>query len=175
MAQPVALAPLDGRALRALLETRYQRLRRGRAFTPPVPLDVAEALYARFHGDLRSFLQLLSRAAERALPGDGRTPMDEDLILGAVAGLYRERLVQQLGEDLFGYLEATLRAVAPSREFRAADVAKAAGVSRARATQVVDKLLERRVVRRGRTEQASKYLVPGGEVQVALDAVLRRA
>lgn len=175
MAQPVALAPLDGPALRALLETRYQRLRRGRAFTPPVPLDVAEALYVRFHGDLRSFLQLLSRAAERALPGDGRTPMDEGLILGAVAGLYRERLVQRLGEDLFGYLEATLRAVAPSREFRAADVAKAAGVSRARATQVVDKLLERRVVRRGRTEQASKYLVPGGEVQVALDAALRRA
>lgn len=173
MAQPVALAPLDAGALRALLDTRYRRLRRGRAFTPPVPLDVAEALYARFHGDLRSFLQLLSRAAERALPGDGRTPMDEDLILGAAGALYRERLVQRLGEDLFGYLEATLRSVAPAVEFRAADLAKAAGVSRARATQVVDKLLERRVVRRGRTEQASKYLVPSGEARVALDAALR--
>jgi hypothetical protein len=53
-------------ALRALLDTRYRQLRRGRAFTPPVPLDVAEALYRRFHGDLRSFLQLLSRAAESA-------------------------------------------------------------------------------------------------------------
>lgn len=175
MTQPVVLAPLDAGGLRALLETRYRQLRRGRAFTPPVPLEVAAALYARFHGDLRSFLQLLSRAAERALPGDGRTPMDEGMILGAVEGLYRERLTQRLGEDLFGYLEATLRTVAPAVEFRAADLAKAAGVSRARATQVVDRLLERRVVRRGRTEQASKYLVPSGDAQVALDAVLRGA
>lgn len=29
------------------------------------------------------------------------------------------------------------------------------------------------MVRRGRTAQASKYLVPSGDVQVALDAVLR--
>lgn len=173
MAQPVALGPLDVGALRALLDTRYRKLRRGRAFTPPVPLDVAGALYGRFHGDLRSFLQLLSRAAERGLPGDGRTPMDEAMILGAVGVLYRERLVQRLGEELFGALEATLREVAPSREFRAADLAKAAGVSRARATQLVDRLLERRVVRRGRVEQASKYLVPSGDAQVALDAALR--
>lgn len=173
LAQPVTLAPLDAGALRVLLETRYRQLRRGRAFTAPVPPDVAAALYGRFHGDLRSFLQLLSRAAERALPGDGRTPMAEDTILGAVAAPYRERLVQRLGEELFGTLAATLRAVAPAVEFRAADLAKAAGVSRARATQVVDKLLERRVVRRGRSEQASKYLVPSGDVQVALDAALR--
>lgn len=174
LAQPAVLAPLPPDALRALLDTRYRKLRRGRAFTPPVPLDVAAALYGRFRGDLRSFLQLLSRAAERALPGAGKTPMDEGMILGAVGALYRERLVQRLGEDLFGALEATLRAVAPSVEFRAADLAKAAGVSRARATQVVERLLERRVVRRGRTEQASKYLVPSGDVQVALDAALRR-
>jgi len=99
--------------------------------------------------------------------------MDEAMILGAVGALYRERLVQRLGEDLFGYLEATLRVVAPSLEFRAADLAKAAGVSRARATQVVDKLLERRVVRRARTAQASKYLMLSGDAQVACDAVLR--
>ena len=78
-----------------------------------------------------SFFHRLRRLAEQALLGNGRTQMDDAFSLGAVAGLYREWLVQRLGEDLFGYLEATLRAVAPSREFRAADVAKAAGVSRA--------------------------------------------
>ena len=170
LAQPVALSPLDAGALRALLETRYRKLRRGRAFTAPVPPDVAAALYGRFHGDLRSFLQLLSRAAERALPGDGRTPMDEPMILGAVGAFYRERLARRVGDEMLGSLEATLRAVAPGLEFRAADLAKAAGVTRGRATQVVDKLLERKLVRRSRTEHANKYLVPTGEVSVALGA-----
>lgn len=115
----------------------------------------------------------LSRAAERALPADGKTSMSEELILSAVGALYRERMVKRVGADTVAYLEAVLRAVAPAVEFRAADLARVAGVSRARATQVVDKLLERKVVRRSRTEQASKYLVPTGEMQVALEAVLR--
>lgn len=173
LAQPVQVRPLDAQALRALLETRYRKLRRGRAFTPPVALDAAGALYQRFHGDLRSFLQLLSRAAERALPGDGRTPMDEGLILDAVGALYRERLARRAGEDAFGYLEAALRTVVPAQEFRAADLAKAAGVSRARATQVVERLLAHGLVRRGRAERLSKYLVLSGEASVALDAALR--
>jgi hypothetical protein len=173
MAQPVALAPLTPDAVRGLLDVRYQRLRRGRTFTPPVTLDVAESLYGRFHGDLRSFLQLLSRAAERALPADGRTSMDELMILGAVGALYRERMVQRVGAETFAQLERVLRDVAPAVEFRAADVARVAGVSRPRATQIVDKLLERKVVRRGRTEQSNKYLEPTGEMRVALDAVLQ--
>ena len=173
MAQPVVLEALSPQALRGLLDVRYQRLRRGRTFTPPVSLDVAVGLYGRFHGDLRSFLQLLSRAAERALPADGKTSMDEAMILGAVAALYRERMVKRVGDATVAYLEATLRAVAPSMEFRAADLARAANVTRARATQLVDKLLERKVVRRSRTEQTSKYLVPTGEMHAALEAVVR--
>lgn len=175
MAQPVLLEPLSSEALQALLDVRYQRLRRGRRFTPPVTLDVAAGLYERFHGDLRSFLQLLSRAAERALPADGRTSMTEHAILAAVGALYRERMVKRVGEDTVTYLEATLRAVAPTVEFRAADLARAAKVSRARATQLVDKLLERKVVRRSRTEQASKYLVPTGEMSIALEVIARAA
>lgn len=59
-AQPVTLEPLSADAIRSLLDVRYRQLRRGRSFTPPVTLDVAATLYARFYGDLRSFLQLLS-------------------------------------------------------------------------------------------------------------------
>ena len=172
-AQPVHLAPLSPAELRALLDVRYRTLQRGRRFTPPVELAVAESLYARFYGDLRSFLQLLSRAAERALPADGQTPMSEAMILGAVGAPYRERLVRRVGEEALRALEGALRAVAPATEFRAADLARAAGVSRARATQVVDRLLEKKVVRRLRQEESSKYLVPTGEASVALEAVLR--
>ncbi|MEJ7810601.1 MAG: ATP-binding protein [Gemmatimonadaceae bacterium] len=172
-AQPVSLAPLLPGELRLLLDVRYQALRRGRRFTPPVELPVAEALYARFYGDLRSFLQLLSRAAERALPADGQTPMSEAMILGAVGALYRERMTKRVGEEAFRALELALRAVAPATEFRAADLARVAGVSRARATQVVEKLLEKKVVRRLRQEESSKYLAPTGETSVALDAILR--
>ena len=73
---------------------------------------------------------------------------------------------------MFGALEATLRAVAPAVEFRATDLARAAGVTRGRATQIVDRLLEQRVVRRSRTEQANKYLALVGEMHVALESVL---
>jgi len=172
-AQPVSLDPLSPDDLRTLLEVRYQRLRRGRHFTPPVELPVAQAVYGRFYGDLRSFLQLLSRAAERALPADGKTPMTEAMILAAVGALYRERIIKRIGADLFGYFEAALRAAGPTAEFRAADIARVAGVSRARASQVVDKLLEKKVVRRSRREVTSKYLVPTGEMSVAIDATLR--
>ena len=73
MAQPVDAGSRSRPTRSARCSTsRYRKLRRGRAFTPPVPLDTAVALYGRFHGDLRSFLQLLSRAAERALPRTGR-------------------------------------------------------------------------------------------------------
>jgi hypothetical protein len=91
-----------------------------------------------------------------------------------VEPFYRERLVQRLGASLFAVLETTLRAVAPARELRAVDIAHACNVSRARATQLVDRLLEQRVLRRGRTEQVSKYLVLSGDVQVALYSVLRQ-
>lgn len=173
IAQPVFLKPLSPEELRALLELRYSRLRRGRRFMSPIELPVAQSLYGRFHGDLRSFLQLLSRAAERALPADGKLPMTEETILAAVGDTYCERMVQRIGADLFAYLEAALRAATPAAEFRAADIARVANVSRARASQIVERLLEKKVVRRSRQEVTSKYLVPTGEMSVALEAVLR--
>lgn len=99
--------------------------------------------------------------------------MNEAMILTAVGALYRERMIQRIGADVFGYLEAALGATGPTGEFRSADIARIAGVSRARASQVIDKLLAKKVVRRSRREISSKYLVLSGEMGIPLEAALR--
>lgn len=164
------LDPLTPDEMARLLELRYQHLRiDGRELVQPIEPAVAARLYALYQGDLRNFLRLLGDAAERILGVRGVTPMNEDEVLRHASGDYQRRLQAGLSRGDFehlGRLVASFGGGDP--EFRVTEVAKILGISQPSASDLVDRLLERRLIRRTRTAGRSVYYRPTGAVLVAL-------
>ena len=122
----VTLAPRAPAEVAELLARRYEHLRRGARFTPPVAPDVAARLYTRYPGDLRNFLRLLSRAVQQhAVTAPGH-PLDEAALVALVALMapsYRAELVGLVGPVDAAHLAAVDRGQAPEAEFRVTEAA----------------------------------------------------
>lgn len=167
------LEPLAPVQVEQLLERRYAHLRiRGRDLTPPIQAAAAARLYTLYQGDLRNFLRLLGDAADRLLGLHGVEPMSEQVVLRNMAPQYERLLLRQIGENDLGHLTriagATAAAAGGELEFRVTDAARILKVSQPAGSQLVERLLRERVIRRSRTVGRSVYYRPVGSVLVAL-------
>jgi hypothetical protein len=101
------LEPLGADDVRAILARRYEHLRRGAAFTPPVELDQALNLYSIYHGDLRKYLRLLDEATDLELGVRG----DQSLTAAEIVAFMAPRLRDRLSHGPNGVELGILRAV----------------------------------------------------------------
>jgi DNA-binding transcriptional ArsR family regulator len=164
------LPPLAPEEVTALLALRYERLRLGLRFTPPVAPDDAVALYRRYAGDLRNFLRLLSNAVQRT-PVVGRpAPLTARAVVQTMAEPYRRALAQRLGEVDLAHLAALAAGGAPGLRVRPADVAQRTGLAKASVTELLARLESRGAVRYDRTEGRNTYyrLRPDTEIAFGL-------
>ena len=134
------LPPLTAEEMTALLARRYERLRTGLRFVPPVAPDAAEMLYRRYAGDLRNFLRLLSNAVQRT-PMVGRPePLSAHAVVHTMAAPYRRALAQKLGEVDLTHLAALVGGGRPGLRVRAADVAVRTGLAKGSVTELLARL-----------------------------------
>lgn len=163
-----ALDPLPPELLEKLLDLRYRHLATGDAVIPPIlPADAAR-LYSLYQGDLRNFLRLLGDAAERGLGIGEIRPMTAAEVMRLAAPDYARRLLRSLGEGDYQHLAAIFEAHRQAGgEFRVTDAAQALPISQAAVSQLINRLLDQRVIRRARTSGRSVYYRPTGEVLVA--------
>lgn len=160
----VVLQPLTTEEIREVMERRYDHLRvDGSAVVAPVETKAVGELYDRYHGDLRNFLRLLSEASNLLLGIDGVEPLTEVKILRTMSQEYRHRVVRQLSEDDFRYLEtlASEGGELPGG-FRVTEVKRWLEVSQAGASGIVDRLLAARMlVQVGRSGKSIYYQLTG--------------
>lgn len=165
----ITLGPLAPAEVAELLARRYEHLRRGVRFTPPVAPDVAAAIYRRYRGDLRNFLRLLSRAVQHHSASAPGRPMDADTLVSTMAPFYWPDLVRQVGATDAEYLATILGGQSFDAEFRVADVAARTGITQASASKLVQRLVVASVIEQTRTAGKSVfYRIRGGDVTVAL-------
>ncbi|MGH7577576.1 MAG: AAA family ATPase [Longimicrobiales bacterium] len=169
----VVLAPLSVAEIRQVMDRRYEHLRiEGMDVVPPVEIDAVADLYDRYHGDLRNFLRLLSEASNLLLGIDGVQPLTELQILRTMNQEYRDRVIRQLSEDDYVYLQTLARKGGDRPEgFRVTEVKEWLNVSLAGASGIVDRVLgARMLVRVGRSGKSVYYQLTGA-ASVATDPV----
>lgn len=166
------LAPLTPWQVAELLRRRYHHLHLGdevALLTPPIDPDVGGALYARYRGNLRAFLMLVSRAVQRraiSLPG---APLAEGDVIEIMAPLYAEALATQIGAADVGHLRAVAGGREPHTEFRVADVVRTTAMTQASASKLVARLERSDVILQTRSEGRSTfYQVRDGDTTIAL-------
>jgi DNA-binding MarR family transcriptional regulator len=170
----VALPPLSVSEVVEVLRRRYQHLQQGIYQTPPVADDAARTLYARYHGQLRGFLGLLSRAVQRrALRGVG-VPLTAADVIEVMADAYWERAIQgAVGKHVtpatLGHLRALLYEQPCTMEFRATDLVRATSLTPAAATKILQELVKQDVIALVRHKGQSKYYrLTDGDLTIAL-------
>jgi hypothetical protein len=163
------LQPLGPHEIQRLLERRYEHLQiKGHDYIAPVEPAVAAEIYTLYQGDLRNFLRLLGDASERALGLHGPQPMSTAAILRSVSAEYALLLRRQIGDNDFAALSRIVdwhQGADP--EFRVTEAAQILKVSQSAASQLTDRLLKQRVLRKTRVEGRSTYYRPIGAVLVA--------
>ncbi len=168
----VHLPPLAPADVADLLRRRYAHLRSGLRFTPPVDPQVAAALYERFRGDLRGFLNLLALAVQQhAISAPGRTVSAGDIIAHVAARYQASVVPHRLSAEDFTHLVRVVGGQPWPTEFRVTDVAaRAAGaLTQAGASKAVKRLLLSGVIAEHRRDGRSVYYqVADGAVSVAL-------
>lgn len=166
------LAPLAPPEVAELLRRRYQHLHLGdrvAALTPPIEPDVGAALYARYRGHLRAFLMLASRAVQRRAIAAPGVPLTADDVLQVMAPRQWETLSARLGTADTEHLRAIVGGRPSHTEFRVADVTRAAAITQASASKLVDRLERAGIILQTRTEGRSTYYqVRDGDVTIAL-------
>lgn len=163
------LQPLRPAQIEQLLQRRYEYLRMtGRSLVEPIEPGEAAGLYALYQGDLRNFLRLLSDAADRILGVRGVVPMTQADVLRHAAVDYQRQFRARLSGNDFEHLAKLVdgRTGADS-EFRVADAARLLSLSQPSASDLVQRLAGRRMVRQTRTSGRSVYYRPTGAVLVA--------
>jgi hypothetical protein len=163
------LAPLAPAEVIELLTRRYEHLRRGVRFTPPVEPEGAAALYERYRGDLRNFLRLLSRGVQRhavTSPGESLTTRS---VIVLMAPTYRSELLARIGASDASYLATVYRDRHASDEFRVTEVVAHTSLTQAAASKFAQRLVAAGVIEQSRTAGKSIYYrLRGGDVSVAL-------
>lgn len=160
------VAPLSPSEVERMLDRRYDHLRERRAsVTPPVEPAAAARLYARYRGDLRSFLRMLEQASNLMLGIEGVKPLTEEQILATVGAEYRTRVLREIEGD--GRHLERIVAHAGTGEFRVAEVQQWTNVSQGGASGIVARLLEARLIREDRRHGKSVYYRLVGDAIVA--------
>ena len=138
----ITLDALTPNEVELLLNRRYEHLRRGRTLVPPVSAEAAAELYARYDGQLRDFLRLLSGAVQRQAGLAPGAPLAADQVVNLMAPrYYAEQLVAKIGDGDSGHLATIFRNQKLSETFRVTDAAKAIGITQASASKFVQRLL----------------------------------
>ena len=164
------LPPLAAEEVAALLARRYERLRVGLRFVPPVAPDAVGALYRRYAGDLRNFLRLLSNAVQRTPIAGRPEPLAAPAVVQTMAGPYRRVLAKQLGDVDLAHLAAVAEGAAPGLRVRAADLAARTGLAKGSVTELLARLEAKGALRYDATEGRNTYyrLRPDAEVAFGL-------
>lgn len=167
----VTLAPLSPDEVEVLLEKRYRHLARGIRYVPPVEPSVGARVYRRYHGDLRNFLRLLSRAAQHHAIRAAPEPMTEAAILTTMSPLYLRDLVHHIGESDVTHLRRLVEAAGTAAAhdvFRVSEVQTRLKVAQSTASDMVERWLERGVIRHASTSGKSVYYRLSGDTRIAL-------
>ena len=161
------LPPLTAEEMTALLTRRYERLRVGLRFVPPIAPDAAETLYRRYAGDLRNFLRLLSNAVQRAPMAGRPEPLSARAVVQTMAAPYRRTLAQKLGEVDLAHLATVVEGGSPGLRVRAADVAARTGLAKGSVTELLARLESKGALRYDATEGRNTYYRPRPDTEVA--------
>lgn len=163
------LRPLTPAEIELLLERRYAHLGMdGRPLVEPIVPSEAAGLYALYQGDLRNFLRLLSDAADRILGVRAVAPMAQTEVLRHAAADYQRQFRSRLSPNDFEHLAGLVAGHGGADpEFRVTDAARLLKLSQPSASELVQRLLERRLLRQTRTAGRSVYYRPTGAVLVA--------
>lgn len=128
----------------------------------------------RYHGDLRNFLRLLSRAAQHHAIRATPEPMSEAAILATMSPLYLRDLLHHIGETDMTHLQrlaearTTEAAEAADHVFRVSEVQARLKVAQSTASDMVERWLERGVIRHAYASGKSVYYRLGGDTRIAL-------
>jgi len=161
------LGPLAPEEIPTLLDRRYAQLRAGVRLVAPVAPPDAVALYRRYEGDLRNYLRLLSNAVQRTPVVGAPAPLTVAAVVQTMAEPYRRALVRQFGAVDAGHLAAIVAGTAAGVRFRVADVATRTGLKQPSATELVERLRARGVIRHDGTEGRSTYYRLRADAEVA--------
>jgi AAA ATPase domain len=163
------LRPLTPAEIEQLLERRFEHLRvDGRVLVEPIVPREAAGLYALYQGDLRNFLRLLSDAADRILGVRSVAPMSQAEVLRHAAVDYQRQFRSRVSSTDFEHLAALVAGHGGADpEFRVTDAARLLKLSQPSASDLVQRLVERRLLHQTRTVGRSVYYRPTGAVLVA--------
>lgn len=166
------LEPLSGPEVVELLERRARRLALpDRAPVVPVEAGATKGLCARYRGDLRNLLRLMSRAAQHRTPLDPVKPMDLRELLSLMAPEYARDLARRLGDSLWKHLTALARDRKHDAEVRQTDLGAATGLAKGPAKAAWDRLVSAGMLWPTRTEGRSRWHRFAGEVTIAVPLV----
>jgi hypothetical protein len=130
-----------------ILECRYEHLKRGTAFVPPVEIDQAVSLYGRYHGDLRKYLQLLDEATDLELGVRGNQPLSAHEIGAFMAPCLRDRLTRGPNGFEIGMLRRLLDGCGSEDKLSVDHIASRAGLQGPAAYELLCRLVRGGVLR----------------------------
>jgi len=167
----ITLAPLATSDVQALLDVRYRHLQMGLRLTPPVAASDGARLYARYHGELRAFLRLMSQAVQQRSSSEPGVPLSAEAVVAEMAeSYYASVLVPQVGAVVAAHLKAVYAGKPWTSLFRMTDLAGAAQITPASASAIVKRLLADGVIEVAERKGRSIYhRLVGGDWSVALN------
>jgi hypothetical protein len=151
----------------SILERRYEHLKWGATFVPPVEVEQALRLYGRYHGDLRKFLQLLDEATDSELGVRGRQPLAADEIVAFMAPRLRDRLrraAKGIEVDLPGVL---LKGCGSRDELTIERIARCARLPADAAYDLACRLVSVGVLRAEYAQSPYSAYLPTGDASIA--------
>lgn len=166
----IRLDPLRSDEVVDLLDRRYRHLRSGLRLVHPISPPDGAALYARYRGQLRAFLSLLSNAVQRhSAFAPGQTLSIGD-VLGLMTPEFRVRkLLPRVSPEDAAHLAKTLAGTRHDAEFRVSELAEGMGATQAAASKLAKRLLSAGVIELSRTHGKSVYYrIAEGDLTVAL-------
>jgi hypothetical protein len=168
----VPLGPLSSHEVAELLARRYRHLHLGEqvaALLPPVSPEDGAQLYDRYHGHLRAFLTLLSRAVQRRSAAAPGVPLTVADITETMAPLYWPDLVRRAGQNDAEQLRRALSGQGHATAFRVTDLEKALTVTQAAASKLMTRLEEAQIVAQSHVSGRSTYYrIQRGDDTIAL-------
>jgi hypothetical protein len=169
------LGPLAADEVAEMLRRRYEYLRLDSvsdSLVSPIAPDVGASLCGRFHGHLRAFLALASRAVQRSAIASPGKPLSEADVIALMQADYMATVMKRVSGADFGHLEVTVGGRHAASEFRVKDIAAAAGITTASASASIRRMLAVGVIALTRSEGRSNYYqVRDGDTSVALGMV----
>lgn len=164
----VELAPLTADEVAQVLDRRYRSLKaERRRLVPPVAPEAVPVLYARYAGNLRGFLRLLSRATQAA-PMVEPVPLAAEVLLERTAGPLRAE-IQRVVRDDFPALARIAGVVAESRgTVRQAALPTALGLVKSSVSELVARLEQHHMLQFvGETRRGGRELRLSPDAEIA--------